>query len=271
MRGVSASVAIVAAILALAVPAAAIDSVVILFGQSNAVGSAPSSDLKASDATIPDNCEIWASANPDTITQLADFYQRPTFGPEVGLAHWLCPLYFPERLVIVKYAIGGTSLYAWSPIWTFDNAEITQNGADGPLYSYLLGHVATVTAGREVAYAGVFMHQGERDAAYLTAALRWRQNFEVLVDALRADLATPDLPIVYGLINPPTGLPYAWTAGAVNRVVQGQLDAPQTRVGVYPVTVEALTKLPDGIHYDAPGMQWLGRRMGEVFDRWGLP
>ena len=54
-------------------------------------------------------------------------------GVEISFARAMAEAWPDERIVIVKYAVGGTSLLAWDPYWTWDEAKQTADESGGPL------------------------------------------------------------------------------------------------------------------------------------------
>ena len=228
----------------------------VLFGQSNMRGSGIIGEVPYELQVIPQNAELWVNGS-----RLNSFTDLANFGPELTLIHNLSVALPNDQLLFIKYAVNGTSLYAWSPTWTPTKAAYTENEAAGNLYPILLSHIQTATEGKEVSFSGFFMMQGERDAKYEIAASHYKNNMILLVSALRADLVT-EAPFIYGIINPPPDrFPYAY------QVIQAQMGFVRCLPKVYPVSTHGLTKQSDGVHYDTPGQQELGKRFADVFLR----
>jgi len=186
------------------------------------------------------------------------------FGPELALALALAAAYPDERLVLVKYAVDGSSLLDWAPDWDAATAALTGFAEFGPLYDKLLALVKEATAERGVGQgcrpaAAVWM-QGERDALYPQVAAAYEANLVALIEALRADLGVPDLPFLIGQVDPP---PERYPAAAVVRAAQAALA--RTVPGVYLVDTDGLSRDDDGVHYDTAGQLALGRRFAEAF------
>jgi hypothetical protein len=174
----------------------------------------------------------------------------------VGFAHHLSEAW-PERdLILIKHAVGGTSLVAWAPAWDSAQAELTRNASAGPLYATLLSQVRTTPLPEDAEFLGILWMQGERDANYPPVADKYLQNLENLVRSFRRDLGEPEVPFFLGQINPPSS---GWPAAPVVREAQADAEAHIPRTVVIPT--DDLTKREDEpVHYDTSGLLELGYR-----------
>ena len=239
-----------------AAPASAENKLFTLGGQSNADGNGDSSLLPGELAIIPANCEVWVSG-----VRINSFHEVRTFGPEVSLIHALSARYPDDYLIFVKFAVGSTSLYAWSPTWSPETAAIAHDVSKGPLYPRLMRYVQKAVDGRDVKYCGTWWMQGERDAKFEIPAKEYGRNLKRLVLALRRNLGGL-APFVFGVINPPIQENRAY----VYQVIQEQITFPRRTVQVHPVSTHGLTK-EGTLHYDGPGGLELGRRFFDAMPK----
>ena len=171
--------------------------VFILAGQSNMVGYGKTAELPREMRRLPRTITL-KNHCPQGF-----FARRRKFGPEVGFAHALATAKPDTSILLVKYAVNATSLLAWSPEWSIEQAQQTDNAAVGSLYATLFWHIHAAIRGKPVSFAGVLWMQGERDALYPTIADDYERNFTALIERFRADTHTPDLPVIFGTIAPP--------------------------------------------------------------------
>ena len=222
--------------------------VFVLAGQSNMVGHGRTEDLRAEQLTLPPNVTLFLGAQESLPAT------RARFGPELTFAKVLADNAPERRYLLVKYAIGGTSLLDWAPAWDATRAEITGNATRGSLYEQLIGILDELSL-RGAHFGGVLWMQGERDARIEAAGKDYYQNLEDLIAALRRDLGRKDLPFVLGLVNPP---PERYPAREVVRAAQRKIA--DNLPGVYLVETDDLSKWDDRLHYDSAGLLELGRR-----------
>jgi hypothetical protein len=228
--------------------------VFILTGQSNMVGQGSTAELSDDLATLPSTVRLFVDGSEVAVRD------TPAFGPEVTFAHDLADAWPGRSIVLLKYAVGGTSLLAWAPEWDADRAGLTQNEAAGPLYEHLIDMVRGVELGPSARYAGVLWMQGERDARYPDVAAAYLENLETFITRLRADLGEPELPFVLGVVNPP-----ADRFPGADVVRAAQLEAAEVLPHTAVVEASGVTKRDDDLHYDSAGQLELGRRFARNF------
>lgn len=132
------------------------------------------------------------------------------FGPELAFGKRMAELRPRERIAILKYAKGGSSLEATaSPYgcWEPDFAE--GNGINQ--YDHFLAAVRNAFAVSDIdgdgaadrlVPAGIVWMQGEADANHTAeTALRYEANLKRLIDLMRAVFRTDDLPAAIGKIK----------------------------------------------------------------------
>jgi len=225
----------------------------ILAGQSNMVGMGEISELAAEMRQAPKNVSV-------VEYKARSRFAEPWFGPEVTFAHEIAKTWTEERILIIKFAVGSSSLLAWAPDWSRGNASITNNEEAGPLYNKLLKFIQTVTIGIDVQYVGVMWMQGERDAKFENSAKNYAINFETFISQVRADLDSPQLPFIYGRVNPPVEQFHF-----VYEVREAQAQIEHQVSGTRMIKTDDLSKLEDGLHYNASGLIKLGRRFAKGY------
>jgi hypothetical protein len=166
------------------------------------------------------------------------------FGPELSFGRTLADGRPGERVALVKYARGGTSLAAhWDPDTGpyFRRFRETVTGAMRELHE--LGYAPEIR--------GLVWMQGEEDAGHAEQAAAYAENLSRLVDAVRTIAGDEDLPVVIGRINAP------------QRRFREPVRRAQDEAGAGPhAAVVSTDDLPlrDAAHYSAEGQLALGRR-----------
>jgi lysophospholipase L1-like esterase len=231
----------------------------LLAGQSNMAGHGRYDELPpGDDGALPPNVTIAAVS--------LDVHLRPLeggFGPELTLARNLAAAHPGETLLLIKYAVEGSSLLDWAPDWDAKAAAQTGHPEYGPLYRRLLELVAAKREDPQHTAcqpAAVFWMQGERDALFLQAAAAYEANLAALIEALRTDLGAPVLPFLVGQVDPPGDrYPAAELVRAAQAAVARKLP------GVYLVRTDGLSRRADGLHYDTAGQLELGRGFASAY------
>ncbi len=223
--------------------------VFVLAGQSNMKGSGVSSEIPSEFRGHPDNLKLWVDGEELRIGQY------DTFGPEVSFSHLVCREFPGDEVLVVKHAVGATSLLAWSPEWTEEKAAITGNQEAGPLYSRLMEYYRSADIPLDAHLEAVLWMQGERDAKIREAGKDYLMNLTDLVAHFRESLGREDAPFILGQVNPPED---QWPAYHIVR--QAQEMAAEQIEHTSLVTTEGLSKLPDNLHYDSNGLIELGKR-----------
>jgi len=229
-------------------------TVFVLGGQSNMEGQAETAQVDKSLRRDYPNTDLYLFG------KRVGLFDQPKCGPEISFADSISEALHDSRIILVKYAVGGTSLLAWAPDWDETRAKIAGNESAGPLYRNLLGQIATATEGKRVHFGAVLWMQGERDAKFVPAAEQYEAHFLGLIERVRADLRTPDLLFLYGQVNPPRS-----TYPGLEQVRQAQLRVQNRIANVRMVDTDDLSKLADQLHYDAKGQITLGRRFAQAY------
>ena len=177
---------------------------------------------------------------------------RGRFGPEISLGRDLAAALPNQRIMLVKFAIGGTNLFQqWHPGDELDDPTV------GPLYPQWTDAVAEAVAqleaeGASPRIAGLFWMQGESDGGSAGTALAYEANLGRLVRRARDDMDGVSAPFVIGRIFAPTV-----TFRDIIRTAEQQVVAD-----IHHTVWVDTDDLPlgDPIHYDAHGQLVLGRR-----------
>jgi hypothetical protein len=226
--------------------------VILMGGQSNMVGRGSVSELNEKLRVFPDNITYF---NPG-LTQSPNICIE-TFGPEVSSAHILAEKHLDKNFVLIKFAVDGSSLIDWSPNWSYEKAKLKGKPNLGPLYSRFLSQLKNQIH-ENVTVISLLWMQGEADATYSVPGSTYYDNFKEFINQIRKDLHCPDLPVIFGRVNPPLSvLMYKTVRNAQQRISQ---EIPNTVL----VDTDMLSKHPDNIHYDTEGQLKLGEMFGEA-------
>lgn len=239
--------------------------VVLLAGQSNMDGNVPITALPLEFRQPPAKVSMIDRGQPARIGG------GKFFGPEVAFAAAVAAARPSDDFLLVKRAMGGTSLAGWAPQWDKSRLASKYDTAAGPIYRKLLADYAAAIKGRPARLTGVLWMQGESDTRYPALGPNYFENFKTLIAAFRRDLNAPGLPFFFGRVNMPADateddkktikFPY------IQQVRAAQERAAREIPGVYLIETDDLGKQSDRIHYDAAGQIALGRRFGEAWLR----
>lgn len=222
-------------------------SVILMGGQSNMVGQGKLADLDSLNFPNVIYYDFGLSAG---------LQQEPKkFGPEVGLSKILQEDFPNKKFILIKYAIGGSSLLDWSPNYDPEKAKITGHPEFGNMYKRFLKLTDSLTGGNQVKIEAVLWMQGERDARIPEAGNDYYTNFKTLITSLRKDVNRPEVPFLFGKVNPP-----ADRYPALDTVVTAQIQISQELPNTYLIHTDGLEKWEDKVHYSSKGQLELGTR-----------
>ncbi len=195
------------------------------------------------------------------------------FGVELAFAKRLQKLYPGEKIALIKYSRGGTSIDSmaagyfgcWEPDFEGENG-INQ-------YDHFLRTVHQALSvkdidkdGREdiLIPSGIVWMQGEADASFNEKiANRYYQNLKRLMDLIRASLHTDDLPVVIGKIsdswNDSDGK--VWNYGELVQYAEEKYARTDTNAMI--VRTTRYYYYSDPWHYDSNGYLDLGVRFAD--------
>lgn len=228
--------------------------VVVLAGQSNAVGyGLTAADLPPGAGAPDPEVLIWQDdrfAPLKAGTNTGTPRQPGTWGPEVGFARAWRAAHPGRRLYLVKYARGSTSLAQgpgrdWSPatgeLFAEASAEVEQ------------AKTALAAQGLQPRLVGVLWLQGEADAADPAMAAAYGRNLTDLIATVRRRWAAEDAVVVLAKIPD-------WGGQAQEvRAAQAAVDAADALT--VSVDAQGLPMQPDGLHIAADGQLRLGEAM----------
>ncbi|MCK5810618.1 MAG: hypothetical protein KAH00_05985 [Cocleimonas sp.] len=232
--------------------------VFILAGQSNMAGHATTAKLPAAYRRTPANVKFYFNGYPAVMSRFA------RFGPEVGFAHAISRRFPNKTIKLIKFAVGGTSMFAWDPHWRLGKARETRNASAGPLFKKLIKTVNRHPSLKGAQFAGILWMQGETDARYSNAAHTYARNLSKFVRALRKELNSPSLAFFMGEVDPPaTAFPYREMVRTAQR--RSTASIKNSRL----VSTRGLAKRSDRLHYNAAGQLALGARFAKAFIQTG--
>lgn len=260
--------------------------VIVLSGQSNAVGSSYSSFLLKNagqeeydkyKAGFP-NVKILYSCTatgheglaPNNKSdefvpvKLGQGYNLSTFGPEVGLASYLSEAYPDETFYIIKHAIGGASMTGFWNL-TVDNPD-SLRGLNLLKEEIDLGLSLLEDEGLDPKIVAFLWMQGESDSGNYNVAY----NYYKMQTALAADIRTQyaDYASVRGIAFVDAGVSDSgyWSFYSVVNHCKRQFARDSHLNYFIDTNAEGLTTLYDNddiAHYDATSMIWLGELFGQ--------
>ena len=254
----------------------------ILAGQSNMVGWGDSTKLpddlrKGNDRVLMFEQGKWQPFRP---RQPANKGQKRvgltefSFGPEIAFGHEMAKAWPDETIGIIKFSIGGTSVLAWKPDWSKEDADRVGQGRHGSLYKKLMAKVDQASTARDIEIVGFLWLQGGGDMKKVDVAKEYLENLKSLVTAVREDTDVADLPFIYGTtriegipddltdFKPPRlppGRPGAWL------VLKAQFDAQKEIPHSKMVILRDIEKHPRNVHYNTAGQLAAGKLFAEAF------
>jgi len=256
--------------------------VFILAGQSNMVGWGDSTKLpdelrKGNDRVLMFEDGKWQPLRPH---QGANQGQRRvgltefSFGPEIAFAHAMTKALPDETIGVIKFSIGGTSLLAWKPDWSKEDADRVGQGGLGSLYKRLIEKVGQAKRSRGIEVVGFLWLQGGGDMKKVDVAKEYLDNLKALVAAVRKETGVDNLPFIYGsprneeVPDDLSGLVPKVRIGrysAVEWVLKAQFDAQKAIPNSKMVILRDIEKHPQNVHYNTAGQLKAGELFAEAF------
>lgn len=199
-----------------------------------------------------------------------------SFGPEIAFAHAMAKAWPDETVGVIKFSIGGTSLLAWKPDWSKEDADRVGQGRLGSLYKRLMEKVAQAKRGRDIEIVGFLWLQGGGDMKKVDVAKEYLDNLKALVAAVRKETGVADLPFIYG--SPRNGevpddlsdlVPEVRLGRypAAQWVLKAQFDAQKAISNSKMVILRDTEKHPQNVHYNTAGQLKAGKLFAEAFLR----
>ena len=243
--------------------------VFILSGQSNMVGQGEASELPEDLRKPHDRIRIWCGGTWQ--------YLVPSrrFGPEVSVARELAKAWPDDTIGIIKVAIGGTGILAFVPDWKKEHADRTKDGHKGPLYKRM---TECVDAARKVStfeVGGFVWKQGGKDAKPGGASKEYLTHFRSIVEGLRKDTTTPEMPAFVSTYMSKADLEkyiaspeYQARLGkgrpGMLDVMRAHNDAAEKIPHCRTVIHGKLPMRPDGIHFNTEGQLKQGQLIAKA-------
>ena len=253
--------------------------VVLLYGQSNAVGAAYNSYLENKDFTKFEEYQegydnILINFYDDNGFNSSNFefkkctlgcgYTKDNFGPEIGIAEQLHYSYKDEQCFIIKSAFGGTRLRDQWLDGHHDRGDLYNTSMDFTLKC--LKYLKQV--GYEFNIDGICWMQGESDA-FDDNVQAYLRNTEAFVTLLRYDLKEygSSIKFVDATINEDKGV---WPhPEAINEAKKNFADSSSLNYLIDTNVLQIVTRnepeeSPDIYHYDSLSMVKLGQEFGKI-------
>lgn len=202
-----------------------------------------------------------------------DNHLSQKFGPELSFAKRLQELYPNDKIALIKYARGGSSIDSliareygsWeidykgkNGINQFDHFLTTLRGA------LTFGDIDRNGVEDVFIPQGIIWMQGESDALNEQTALRYYDNLKRLMDLIRASLRVDDLPVVIGKIsdsyNEVDGK--VWNYGELVQYAQEKYAAKDVKATIVRSTM--YYNYSDPYHYDSKGYIDLGIKFADA-------
>lgn len=191
-----------------------------------------------------------------------------TFGPEISFAEAISKAYPNETIGIIKSATGGTGILAWSPTWTKEQANRTNDGGKGDLYKVLLDKVKAAQKEADIEIVGFLWQQGGADMTNLEVSNEYFDNLKALIEGLRKDLNLPNLPAFIGctvsketlvrLKDSPQLEKIKKVRPGLENVIYARFEAEEKIPNVKVVHTPNLEKHLRNVHYNTNGQLKLG-------------
>jgi hypothetical protein len=164
--------------------------VFIMMGQSNMHGTAKAKELETPHNQKHERIRIWANGRWE--------YLVPTrvFGPEIAMAHQLAEKWQNDTIGIIKISSGGTGIRAFEKKWTEERANLTYDGHKGSMYNDLMNIVSEAKKISSPLFSGFIWKQGAADGTRKELAEEYYETFKQLVNDIRKDLNTPEMPVL---------------------------------------------------------------------------
>jgi len=232
----------------------------ILAGQSNMSGWAPVPEDEKTDPRIYvfGNDYHWRIArepvdNPYNQVDKISLDRAAAFGPSLAFALTMLE-HDPDMVIgLIPCAKSSTSIVEWQ-----------RNLSDQSLYGSCLKRARAASPMGQL--SGVLFYQGEEDAVDPTrypqhdpSPSQWSQLFSSFVSAMRTDLDSPDLPIVFAQLGADpisVDLPN-WV---LVKEQQSSIQLPMTAM----IITEDLP-LMDGLHFTTDSYRTIGKRFADAY------
>jgi len=195
------------------------------------------------------------------------------FGPELSFGKKLEQLYPGEKIALIKYARGGSSIDSLAAR-EYGSWELDYKGRNGiNQFDHFLSTVREALRSRdidgngledELIPQGIIWMQGESDALDEQIALRYYDNLKRLMDLIRASFRVDDLPVVIGKISDSRkdNNGKTWKYGELVQYAQEKYVKIDRKAAIVRSTM--YYNYSDPWHYDSNGYIDLGIKFAEA-------
>ena len=262
--------------------------VIILGGQSNAVGSSSISQLHNKfgedkykeyangyenvkiiyrcTSTGRENLSLSNYSDTFVNVKAGQGYTSSSFGPELGLAEYLNKNYPNETFYIIKYAIGGCSMAGY---WNV-NKEDKQSGLTNFKETVDLGLSQLKEQGLDPKIIAFLWMQGESDCGSLPGAFNYYDMQVGLVDHIREiyapNASNKGIAFIDAEISDSGYWNFYMPLNSVKRDIE-KLSPINFLIDTNGNGLTTLYENNDPAHYDSDSMIWLGQLYGEELSK----
>lgn len=177
------------------------------------------------------------------------------FGPEVSFGYTLNEMFPDDDIYLVKYSEGRTNLHVdWNPDGTGAHYNTLKATAEAALQDLVVNGLSPIIS-------GMIWMQGERDSQYADMAAAYETNLTNLIETVRDDFSTSDMPFVVGRSTTCFGDYY-------DQVRAAQVSVAEQMDNVGWIDTDDLPWISGNPgHYNAAGQIELGARFaGEIME-----
>lgn len=197
------------------------------------------------------------------------------FGIELSFAKKLQELYPNQKIALIKYSRGGTSIDTLGN--RTGNWDHNFRGKTGKnQYDYFLETVKNAYAQTDIdgdgirdvlVPSGIIWMQGESDATSEEIALRYYDHLTTLMNLIRATFRIDDLPVVIGKISDSWNNKQGkvWKYGELIQAAQEKFVLKDKKAAI--VRETRYYKYSDPYHYNSEGYIDLGNKFAEALER----
>lgn len=218
----------------------------LLMGQSNMAGR----DTRTLSSQVDNPCVLALNTNGQWIVARDPIHPRQGrteagAGPGIPFAIEMVKGNTNITIGLVPCAVGGTSLNHW-----VKGADLYEKALSRAKFAASVGVIS-----------GVLWHQGESDSTTQKNADTYEARLKKMLQDLRQDLGTPNLPIVIGQLGgflPPDKYPYAEIVRtAIKRI-------PSEVLGIGYADSASLGDKGDQLHFSAEAQKEMGMRYAKA-------
>ena len=195
------------------------------------------------------------------------------FGVELSFAEKMKELFPDEKIAIIKYSRGGTSIDTAAASWAGAWLPGYTGGNGVNQYDHFVATVKGALAAGDIdgdgkkdilIPSGILWMQGESDANNEYATSIYKENLSMLIDSIRNVFSAPGMPVAIGRISDShnDADSIVWTWGDAVREAQVKYVAEDGNAAL--VTSTDNYRYSDPWHYDSEGYLDLGRKFAEA-------